>query len=101
MGMKFFSDCRPTPTVGDPNPRNFTVERAEVIGDYTLAVVTYPDCKPASRRKILVYAGNVVTLLQVTSYLDPHFYNGKFSPTARFDNEEMAEEFCRNCPRPR
>lgn len=87
---------RPAPT--DPDPKTFKIETIEMVGNYTIAVITYPNCTNFEGRKVLVYAGDAIEKLNNARELDPHFLNSGLSPIARFQPTEqgisMARALC-------
>lgn len=88
--------------LGNPNPENFDITRIELIGDYMVVKVNYPDCTNYEGNKIMVYKDITVKELSSAKILDPHFFegNGVKSPIARFEPTEegwqMATFFCRH-----
>ena len=104
MGLSMFSACScdcPAPELPKPNPRNYRIHEIEILGDYMILLVRYPDCTNYEGVKVLVYKG--VSLQQIVDQekLDPHFCEGGGhpSPVARFEptkrGMEMAVRFAR------
>jgi hypothetical protein len=71
----------------DPDPFNFSVRKADTIGDLTVLMVNYPDATTYEGNKIIVL--RKLTMLEAMNLksLDPHFYEdgkvvARFEPTA-------------------
>ncbi len=71
---------------GQPDPRNFTVEKMKEVSGRTVVQLIYPGCTNYEGRKVLVYD---MPWRQVfnTRFLDPHFCesNNHPVPIARFE----------------
>lgn len=73
----------------NPNPRNFSIRRVEMIGKYLIAKIHYPDCTNFEGMKILVYENLSIEQLSSLTFIDPHFCDGDHpSPIARFTPTE-------------
>ena len=90
------------PVVGNnPNPHNYNILSIEVVNNFTIMEVEYPDCKNYEGKKILVFEKhlNVLKLLN-QKMIDPHFSDNPsiIHPIARFIPTEyglkMARVFC-------
>ncbi len=70
----------------NPNPNNFKILSSWTGNGYVLLHVYYPDCTNYEGSKLLLYKDSLVSLeeLRKLNILDPHFYDGKYSPVARF-----------------
>ena len=70
----------------EPRADNFKITNLSEIGNFLVAVITYPNCLPYNGAKVLVYEG--VTIKDITSWelIDPHFLENEnfISPIARF-----------------
>jgi hypothetical protein len=85
----------------NPDPMNYKIEEAAIVGQYLVLRVHYPDCTNYEGRKVMVFKG--VTLVDIVNqrHLDPHFCNvkGVISPIARFlptqEGWELARSFAR------
>ena len=81
---------------GNPNPRNFEIERYMEKFPYTLVKIKYPDCNNYEGKKILLYNCSFEQLKKQGNEvgLDPHFSNNKkyVSPIARFEPTEFGWE---------
>ena len=117
MGMfKMFSSCsESSPGIVDtpsdriryinPNPSNFVIERAELMGKFIVVKIYYPDCTNYEGRKILVYKNIRLNEIIKSAALDPHFCDDKthISPIARFEpmtrGWRYAVSFCRSFKR--
>ena len=92
---------KPAPVLfeGNPDPKNFVIERAEMIGLHVVAEVVYPDCKNYEGRKILVFKGCTIAYLAKQEFLDPHFCHNSThpSPFARFEPTEDGWYAARLC----
>lgn len=86
--------------VGNPDPKNFVIEKAERIGKYVIVLLSYPDCTNFEGKKILVYRDVTLAKVRKAKSLDPHFCSSKrhISPIARFvptdEGWELASKFC-------
>lgn len=89
-------------TFPNPNPLNCLVVKHEVIGQFLIVVIKYPDCSTFEGNKILVYEN--VTIDELTKQskqvgIDPHFSASILwkSPVARFvpteNGWDMAKKF--------
>lgn len=84
----------------NPDPKVFQVRGHEVIGNYLIVVVRYPNCTNFGGKKILVYENlHDIYMLLDQGELDPHFGEGdNFYPVARFQPTTigllMAREMC-------
>lgn len=70
----------------NPDPKNFTILREELVGDCLVLSVKYPDATNYEGIKIMVYQGfenSRALLAQTNGLLDPHF-STEVSPVARF-----------------
>lgn len=89
--------CKKQP---NPDPKNYIIEEANLIGPYTVMKVKYPDCTNYEGRKILVFAAAFYDIRE-QKVIDPHFSDNKdyISPIARFvptkEGWEMACGLCR------
>lgn len=105
MGLNFFGsscsdscDCqnkkqeRPIPLNPNPVPENFLLKSIFCKNGYTVAYVYYPDCINFEGTKILVYEGNVLEELKSKKSIDPHFFENRLSPIARFSPNEKGVE---------
>lgn len=74
------------PLLSNPDPRNFSIERAVQINDWCVVEVHYPDATNYEGRKIMVYR-TTIEFLRSQHFLDPHFCDGPehISPFARFE----------------
>ena len=84
---------------GNPDPKNFVIERAEMFGLHVVTEVVYPDCKNYEGRKILVFKGCTIAYLAKQEFLDPHFCHNSThpSPFARFEPTEDGWYAARLC----
>jgi hypothetical protein len=82
---------------GNPNPRRFVIERAEVSGDFLIAEILYPDCTNFEGRKLLVYQRVTEQDLRARKFLDPHFcdHEQHLAPVARFEPTERGWYYAR------
>lgn len=86
---------------GNPDPKNFEIINWKIIGNWTVALVIYPDCQNYEGRKIMVYdKPNLDEVIAANGgSLDPHFSDNKsfISPIARFEPTQrgfrLAEAF--------
>ena len=86
---------------GNPNPKNYKIEKVTKINNLTIVQINYPDCKNYEGNKILVLEGVSSEDLMNARIIDPHFTNAKAAtmvPIARFPPNarglEMAKAFC-------
>lgn len=91
MGMSFGKTCygmggRSLPAsnrAANPNPLKFNIEKYELIGNFLLTQINYPDCLNFEGRKVILFRNMSLSELQQLGCLDPHFSaNGKI--IARF-----------------
>ena len=88
-----------TPSLPNPNPRNFKILRSAQLNDLLTIAIKYPDCTNYEGMKILIDENVGMADLVDQGHLDPHFSaNKKFhSPIARFEPTprgwEMARKF--------
>jgi hypothetical protein len=84
---------------GNPNPYRFEILEQRLEYNFVILKVKYPDAKNYEGEKILVFHDIPYTFFVNITYLDPHFFDGKTSPVARFKPDEegmqMAVTFCR------
>lgn len=69
---------------GNPDPYLFEINKCKVIGSFTIALISYPDCKNYEGKKVLVFEGVSEQLLYRLDEIDPHFHEEGLSPIARF-----------------
>jgi hypothetical protein len=89
--------------IGNPVPTNYEIINNEIVNDFLILVIKYPDAKNYEGIKVLLYDKNV-TVDQLTKQvaIDPHFSNNKkyISPVARFEPTDrglmMARLMCEN-----
>ena len=81
----------------NPDPKNYVIEKLQMIGDYLVVEITYPDCTNYEGRKILVYENVTAKQLRKQKSIDPHFASNKrfHSPIARFEPTEYGWELAR------
>jgi len=73
----------------NPNPRNFKFKKIEIMEEYALAWINYPDCTNYEGDKILVFENMSLTDMANMNRIDPHFCDGEHpSPIARFEPTE-------------
>jgi hypothetical protein len=91
--------CPPKLPEGNPNPYRFEILEQRLEYNFVILKVKYPDAKNYEGEKILVFHDIPYTFFVNITYLDPHFFDGKTSPVARFKPDEegmqMAVTFCR------
>jgi hypothetical protein len=70
----------------NPNPRNFQILEAKVIGKHVVLKVRYPDASNYEGIKIMVLKFTNIKDLMALKTLDPHFQkDNPLSPIARFE----------------
>jgi hypothetical protein len=88
-------------TITNPNPANFSILKFEMVGEFLILFVRYPDCTNFEGRKILVFEDISADDLFDQKRLDPHFCEECFSPIARFvptqHGWDLAMKFCQKC----
>lgn len=68
----------------NPNPNNFKILDYFIDKEFLLVKINYPNATNFEGNKIMLYKGlNFLDLVNSKS-IDPHFYEDKFSPIARF-----------------
>ena len=72
MGFHWFSSAD-DPRPGNPDPGHFEITGTISIGDYTIAMITYPDAINYEGRKVLLFRGVTVMQLKRMKEIDPHF----------------------------
>ncbi len=82
-------------TIADPV--RFTVRSEQLIGDYLIVHVNYPDAHNYEGNKIMVYhkVASVADILKINGELDPHFSDKQLSPIARFEPTEHGMYLCK------
>lgn len=92
MGVNIFNrTCTSSPYAAqdsNPNPSVFKILKSEVISNYLVLKVNYPDAKNYEGNKIMVFEGFTsfeALLVASKGQLDPHFSKSKISPVARFE----------------
>jgi len=71
----------------NPNPERFKIIDEWSQNGFLILLVNYPDAKNYEGNKLLVYRGFIsssMLLAHNRGRLDPHFYQDKGSPIARF-----------------
>ena len=74
------------PPLGNPDPDNYQIVKAEEHGKWLILQMKYPDCTNFEGQKILVFKDATLIELVNQKLIDPHFFNDKKfkSPVARF-----------------
>jgi hypothetical protein len=68
----------------NPDPSLFTIKSLHFINGYTIAVVVYPNCINFEGKKVLAFEGDLINRLTASKKIDPHFFDSRLSPVARF-----------------
>ena len=89
------------PKIPNPNPANFEIIKIQAVENFLIVEICYPDCTNFEGHKTLVYENITREQFLKTSWIDPHFQNGGFSPIARFIPTEQGWDyavlFCNSC----
>ena len=74
----------------NPDPKNYVIEKLQMIGDYLVVEITYPDCTNYEGKKCMLYKDIEIQDLIEQGSIDPHFCdnNNFHSPIARFEPTE-------------
>lgn len=81
----------------NPNPACYQILDHEMIGDWLLVKIKYPDCTNYEGNKILVYKNVGLGELEIQGLIDPHFSDRKDyrSPVARFEPTSQGWQMAR------
>lgn len=87
----------PPPPLGNPDPDNYQIVKAEEHGKWLIVQIRYPDCTNFEGNKILVFKDTTLIQLVNQKVIDPHFFNDKKfkSPVARFVPTEEGWDMAR------
>ncbi len=90
MGFKYFStaDC---PQRGNPVPSNYEITGTIEMGEWTIAMITYPDAINYEGRKVLLFRNVSVMQLKRMKEIDPHFTPAS-GLVARFEPTDFGVE---------
>lgn len=75
------SGCDCQSISGNPDPRKFEIIATKKFNNYTVLMITYPDCTNYEGNKILVFENPIKN----ETFIDPHFCEKHQSPIARFE----------------
>lgn len=84
MGLSPFHFSDDLTTNPNPNPKNFKILKSYSEGDNVLLMVKYPNCTNYEGKKVMLYVNVSLSEIIAMKELDPHFFDKKFSPFARF-----------------
>lgn len=85
----------------EPDPRHFTIDQVEWIGNGLIVGITYPGCTHYEGRKVLVFDRWSESALRQCRVIDPHFIDvapeGIPMPVARFHPTTAGWRLARIC----
>lgn len=76
-------------SIGNPNPKNYKIIKAEEVNGNLVIMINYPDCTNYEGNKILVYRHTRLTTIVNMVDIDPHFSENKLGPIARFEPTQL------------
>ncbi len=90
MGLRIFSSS--TGENPNPDPFNRVIKKINVVGQYCVCLINYPDCTTFKGDKVMVYCCPPHHIRRAQA-IDPHFLESGMSPIARFPGNDSGWEY--------